>query len=193
MYGKEYGQPNEAQDMAPPPAQEQQMAAPPEEDIDAQLDELARSAPEPTKPFSAKAIQSLVDIINDSLSKISDVEIPEISFDDSGVDGGKLNSPLPADIFLTLVAISQLITMVGGGEFSGKFGFDPFTLVTDTDLRKAAAQIKMMAKDKKFIEAVSNLQGEQQMPGDEGPQDAGMAPPPSDMTDEDAMLASEMK
>jgi len=195
MYGKEYGQPAEGEAPAPPPAEAQGEAAPasPEQDVEAQLDELARSAPPPTKPFTVKALESMVEIFNDTLSKISDAEMPEIELDSSAADGGKLNAPLPPDVFLALLAISQLVGMVAGGEFEGKYGFDPFSIVTDTDVRKVSAQLKMMGKDKKFVEAVAALQEGAEAPGDEGPEDAEMSPPPTEMGDDDAMLAAEMQ
>ena len=193
MYGKEYGQPAEEEASAPPPAEAEAAAASPEQEVEAQLDELARSAPPPTKPFSVKALESMVKIFNDTLSKISDADMPEIELDSSAAEGGKLNAPLPPDVFLALLAVSQLVGMVAGGEFADKYGFDPFSVLTDTDVRKVSAQLKMMGKDKKFIEAVAALQEGAEAPGDEGPEDAEMAPPPTDMGDDDAMLAAEMQ
>ena len=193
MYGKEYGQPDQGEAQAPPPAEAEAAPAAPEQDPDAQLDQIAQSAPPPTKPFSVKALESMVSIFNDTLSKLSDQEMPQIELDTSAAEGGKLDAPIPPDVFLALVAVSQLVEMVAGGEFSSKYGFDPFSIMTDTDVRKVSAQLKMMAKDKKFIEAVKALSEGAEQPGDEGPEDAEMAPAPQDMGEEDAMLAAEMQ
>ena len=116
------------------------------------------------------------------------------TFDAGDVKGGKYDQALPPDLFVTLLAITQLMEMVGGGEFESKLGFDPFTIVTDTDLRKVTALLKMMAKDKKFIEAVKQLQegGPEAAPAaeDEG---GDMAPPPDDMGAQDETLAAAMQ
>tara|TARA_R110002020_G_scaffold78819_2_gene198034 strand:- start:225 stop:821 length:597 start_codon:yes stop_codon:yes gene_type:complete len=198
MYGYEKGQPM-AEDQAtmppegaPPPPE----AAPPEavDDSEAQLQELAQSAPAPTKPFSIKALKTLLDTFNKTLSKISAVDMPKIEIDLEGAEKGKMDQPLPADLFLPLVAVSELIKMVGGGEFESKLGFDPFTIVTDTDLRKVTALLKMMAKDKKFIEAVKELQeGGPEASSMEEDEGDDMAPPPDDMGAQDETLASAMQ
>ena len=156
MYGAaktyETGQPM-AEDQAamPPEAAEAPPAeaAPPADDTEAQLQDIAASAPPPTKPFSVKALKTLLDTFNDTLKKISSVEMPMIELDFEG-EKGKFDQPLPGDLFLPLVAISELVKMVAGGEFESKYTFDPFNMLNDTDVRKVTALLKMMAKDKKF-------------------------------------------
>ena len=168
---------------APPPAPAEG-AAP---DVDADMMQLAQSAPAPTKPFSLKALEGLLKQFNATLSKISVVEMPPIEVDFSAAEKNKFDQPLPPDLFLPLLAVSELVKMVGGGEFESKYSFDIFTVLTDTDIRKLTAILKMMAKDKKFIEGVKQLQEQPQMAGDEGPSD--MAPPPDDMGQDDHVLA----
>ena len=198
MYGYEKGQPM-AEDQAamPPEAAPPAAEAAPQEamdDSEAQLQQLAQSAPAPTKPFTVKALKTLLDTFYQTLSKISAVDMPTIEINFEGAEKGKMDSPIPGDLFLPLVAISELIKMVGGGEFESKLGFDPFTIVTDTDIRKVTALLKMMAKDKKFIEAVKELQEggpEAEMAAaDEG---GDMAPPPNDMGAQDETLAAAMQ
>lgn len=201
MYGmnKEYGQPEpeEAAQQPPMDAEQAPGQAPPADDMDMQYQQMAESAPQPEKPFTVKAINTLVKQLNDTLSKLSDEEMPELTFDPGDVKGGKFDSPLPPEVFITLLAVVQLLQMVGGGEFADKYEFDPFTAVTDTDLRKMTAQLKRISKDKKLIEAVKEMTQGEELPGDEGPADkAGaeepMAPAPTEMNEDDQELASAM-
>jgi hypothetical protein len=194
MYEYGTGQPetDPAAPMAPPA--DAPPAAPPEgaePDVDADMMQLAQSAPAPTKPFSVKALEGLLKQFNATLGKISVVEMPPIEIDFSGAEKNKYDQPLPPDLFLPLLAVSELVKMVGGGEFESKYSFDVFQVLTDTDIRKLTAILKMMAKDKKFIEGVKQLQEQPEMPGDEGPDD--MAPPPDDMGEDDEVLAANME
>lgn len=200
MYGYEKGQPLPEEQNAMPPEQAEPGAAPPmeAEDPQAQLEQIAQSAPAPTKPFSVKALKMLLDTFNKALSKISAVEMPTIEIDFEGEEKGKWNQPLPGELFLPLMAVSELVKMVSGGEFESKYSFDPFTMLTDTDVRKVAALLKMMAKDKKFMDAVKELQ--EGAPGEapeESPEEQeespDMAPAPGEMGEEDQMLAAEMQ
>jgi len=195
----EMGQPNpeEAAQQPPMDAEQAPDQAPPADDMDAQYQQMAESAPQPEKPFTVKAIKTLVKQLNDTLSKISEDEMPELTFEPEDVKGGKYDAPLPPDVFITLLAIVQLLQMVGGGEFADKYEFDPFTAVSDTDIRKITAQLKRISKDKKLIEAVKEMTEGEELPGDEGPADmAGaeepMAPAPTEMNEDDQELASAM-
>ena len=182
---KEYGQP---EDQMQQPADQQA-------DMEAQFDQMAQAAPQPQKPFTIKVIDRMVKTINQMMSKLSDEDVPELTFDaGEAAKGGKFDQALPADVFITLVAITQLLEMVGGGEFADKYSFDPYTAVTDTDLRKMTAQIERMMKDKKFIAGIKDMTEGEEMAGDEGPRDVSpeMAPAPNEMTDEDEALASAM-
>tara|TARA_R100001086_G_scaffold116961_3_gene60017 strand:- start:1744 stop:2352 length:609 start_codon:yes stop_codon:yes gene_type:complete len=201
MYGmkKEYGQPESEEAAQQPPmgADQAPGEAPPADDMEMQYQQMAQSAPQPEKPYTVKAINTLVKQVNDTISSLSDEEIPEITFDAGDAKGGKFDSPLPAELFITLLAIVQLIQMVGGGEFADKYEFDPFTAVTDTDLRKMTAQLKRISKDKKLIESVKEMTEGQEMAGDEGPADTAgaeepMAPAPTEMNEDDQELASAM-
>lgn len=194
-YQYETGQP--APEGAAPPAPQMEAGPPPppaaaedpEAQAEAQLQELAASAPAPSKPFSAKSIESLVKTFNATMAKISITEMPEIEVDLGGEK--RWDQPLPADIFLPLLAITELLKMVAGGEFADKYNFDLFSVTDDTGLRKVEAMLKMMSKDKKFIAAVKELQEggpvDEEAPGEE------MAPPPGEMGEEDEMLAAEMQ
>jgi len=187
MYNYEQGQPQDDVAAPPPPAP----AEGAQPDVEADMMQLAQSAPAPTKPLSVKALEGMLKEFNATLSKISLVEMPPIEVDFSGAEKNKLDQPLPPDLFLPLLAISELVKMAGGGEFESKFSFDPYQILTDTDIRKVTAILKMMAKDKKFIEAVKELQEQPEMPGDEGPEE--MASAPTDMGEEEQMLANNME
>ena len=173
----------------------EQPPADPQADMEAQFEQMAQSAPQPEKPFTIKVIDRMVKTLNKMMSTLSDQDVPEITFDaGEAAKGGKYDQALPADLFITLVAITQLLEMVGGGEFADKYSFDPFTAVTDTDLRKITAQIERIMKDKKLIEGIKELSEGEQLDDTEAPQDpsAEMAPAPTEMTDEDQELASAM-
>jgi len=156
------------------------------------LEQIAASAPPPEKPFSVKTIETVVSEFNAAMSKLSGGEIPEIEVDLSAAKNGKWDAPLPPELFLPLVAISEALGMIGGGEYADKYGFDPFDVTTDTDLRKVAAQFKRMAKDKKLI---ADLQEGAEVEGEEMPEEEGaeMAPPPAEMGEEDQVLAAGME
>tara|TARA_Y100000114_G_scaffold83533_1_gene77109 strand:+ start:6245 stop:7006 length:762 start_codon:yes stop_codon:yes gene_type:complete len=190
MMHSEKGPGHEGGDMAEqPPAEGMDATA----QMESELDQLAKSAPPPDKPYSVKSLETLTKQINDTMSKISAEPLPQITLDSSAAQNGKIDAPIPADVFLALVAIAQLIAMVSGGDFVGKFGFDPFGIANDTDLRKVTAQLKMMAKDKKFIEGVAAIQQGPEMAGDEGPQEADMSPAPTEMNEDDDMLRAGMQ
>jgi hypothetical protein len=199
MYGmkKEYGQPEgdmpQADQMAPEAAPAPE-AADPQMEMEDQFQQMAQAAPQPEKPYTVKVIDRMVKTLNKMMSKLSDEGVPEITFDSGEAKGGKFDQALPAELFITLVAITQLLEMAGGGEFADKYSFDPYTAVSDTDLRKITAQLERMSKDKKFIEAIKEMSEGEDLAGDEGPTDeqADMAPAPAEMTEEDQELASSM-
>ena len=193
MYGmkKEYGQPEGDMPQADQIAPE---AAHPQMEMEDQFQQMAQAAPQPEKPYTVKVIDRMVKTLNKMMSKLSDEGVPEITFDSGEAKGGKFDQALPAELFITLVAITQLLEMAGGGEFADKYSFDPYTAVSDTDLRKITAQLERMSKDKKFIEAIKEMSEGEDLAGDEGPTDeqADMAPAPAEMTEEDQELASSM-
>ena len=193
MYGmkKEYGQPEGDMPQADQIAPE---AADPQMEMEDQFQQMAQAAPQPEKPYTVKVIDRMVKTLNKMMSKLSDEGVPEITFDSGEAKGGKFDQALPAELFITLVAITQLLEMAGGGEFADKYSFDPYTAVSDTDLRKITAQLERMSKDKKFIEAIKEMSEGEDLAGDEGPTDeqADMAPAPAEMTEEDQELASSM-
>ena len=187
--GKEYGMPEYGQ-----PEENMQQPADPQAEMEAQFDQMAQSAPQPEKPFTVKVIYGMVKELNSLMSKLSDEDIPEISFDSGAAQNGKFDQALPGELFIMLIAITQLLQMVGGGEFADKYNFDPYTAVTDTDLRKITAQLKRIGKDKKLIAGVKEMtEGE-----DMGQADAPMADEPemqsspAAMSEEDTELASAM-
>tara|TARA_Y100000593_G_scaffold92977_1_gene186233 strand:+ start:4763 stop:5383 length:621 start_codon:yes stop_codon:yes gene_type:complete len=205
MYGmkKEYGQPNEygqpQEQMAgePPmeePAAMEQAPADPQAEMEQQFQQMAQSAPQPEKPFTVKVIQRMVKTLNATMSKLTDEEIPEISFEPEDAKGGKYDQALPGELFVMLIAITQLLQMVGGGEFADKYEFDPYTAVTDTDIRKITAQLQRIGKDKKLVKAVKEMTAGEDMTEGAEPMDdePDMQSPPAQMSEEDSELASAM-
>tara|TARA_R100000773_G_C4215992_1_gene114724 strand:+ start:122 stop:739 length:618 start_codon:yes stop_codon:yes gene_type:complete len=144
------------------------------------------SAPMPEKPYSVNAVKTLLKELNKALDKLSGQNIPDLEVE-METKGAKLEGPLPDEIFLTLVAISESLRMLGE-DFVDKFGFDPESLVTDADLRKVTATLKKMSKDKKLVEAMQAPVG-----GGEAPAAAPQQPSAPGFFDEDEQeLAANM-
>tara|TARA_R110001583_G_scaffold58271_2_gene173892 strand:- start:617 stop:1249 length:633 start_codon:yes stop_codon:yes gene_type:complete len=189
------GEPGAPADAPPMPAE----AAPPggemppgQEEISPEMQQMmavAEAAPVPEKPYTVKVIEGLVKVFNKTLSKLAGGDIPEIVVDFEGAEKGKWPNQLPPEIFLPLVAISEAVKVIGGGEYADKYGFDPMEIDSDTQVRKAAAQITRMGKDKKFIDAFD-------APPEAAPVEEGqeMPPPMTDaMSEEDQELAAGME
>lgn len=144
------------------------------------------SAPMPEKPYSVNAVKTLLKELNKTLDKLAGQDVPDIEAEFPS-KGAKLEGPLPAEIYLTLMAISESMRMMGE-DFAEKYGFDPDSLLTDADLRKVTADLKKMAKDKKLAEAMQTPVG-----GEEMPEMAEEQPSPPGFFDEDEQeLAANM-
>jgi hypothetical protein len=158
----------------------------PEEEQMMQLQELASQAPEPSKPYSVKAIETLVKEFNTTLDALGGEDLPDIEVDLSAATGKKWETPLPGELFIGLIAINEALKFIAEGKFAEKYGFDPMELTDDTALRKATAQIVRMGKDKKLVEAM------QEPVAPEAAPETGPPPRPGEMTDEEEELASAM-
>ena len=159
-------------------AEEQGMAeggAPPEEmpgdegPQDAMAEEemmqLAQSAPIPEKPFSVSAVNTLLKELNKTLDAFAGQDMPDLA-PDMPCSGAKLEGPLPPEVFLTLMAISESLKMMGSG--FEKYFFNPEDILSDADLRKTTATLKKMGKDKKLVEAMqAPAGGDEEMPTQE--------------------------
>ena len=194
LYAEDPGAPAGAPPMppegAPPMEGEAEMMPPEGEDPQMQqMMAIAESAPVPSKPYSIKVIDNLVGQFNDTLGKLGGGDIPEVEVDLSGAEKNRWDQQLPPELFLPLVAISEATKVVGEGEFESKYYFDPMELDSDTQLRKATAQLKRMGSDKKFIAAFEEPPGEM-----EAPEEAEMPPPVTEaMSEEDQTLAAGME
>ena len=169
---------------APPegmPGDEGPQEAMSEED---QMMQMAQSAPTPTKPFSVSAVKTLLKELNKALDSFSGQDMPDLELG-MEMSGSKLDGPLPPEIFLTLMAISESLKMMGE-DFASKYSFNPEEVLTDADLRKVTAMLKKMSKDKKLIEAM-------QMPvGGEEQMESEQPSPPGFFDDDEQTLASNM-
>ena len=144
------------------------------------------SAPMPEKPYSVNAVKTLLKELNKTLDKLSGEDIPDIEAELAS-KGAKLEGPLPQELYLTLLAISESMRMLGE-DFVKKYGFTPEELMTDADLRKITATLKKMSKDKKLIEAMQAPVG-----GEEGMEPEMEEPSSPGFFDEDEQaLASNM-
>ncbi len=127
--------------------------------------DMAQSAPMPEKPYSVSAVKTLLKELNKTLDKFAGQDMPDLD-PEMNTKGAKLEGVLPAEIFVTLMALDETLKMMGS-EFSDKYNFNAEDLLTDADLRKMTAILKKMSKDKKLIEAM-------QMPA------GGMEPEPTE-------------
>jgi hypothetical protein len=165
-----------------PPQGAPPQGMPPAGSPEADMAQIAAAAPQPEKPFSIKAVETLVKQFNDTIDKLTGGQLPAVEVDFSGVEQNKWNEPLPPQIFVPLVAINEALSVLEDGKYAEKYGFDPMGLTSDVEIRKATAQLKRMAKDKKLAEALmAPVGGEEEMP--EAP------PAPGSFSEEDQMLA----
>ena len=116
------------------------------------MGDMQPTAPMPEKPYSVNAVKTLLKELNKTLDKLSGQDIPDIEVEMDS-KGAKLEGALPAELYMTLVAIAESMRLLGE-DFVGKYGFDPESMLTDSDLRKVTATLKKMSKDKKLIEAM---------------------------------------
>jgi hypothetical protein len=133
----------------------------------ARYDAMASAAPTPKKPYTAKTVQTLVDTFNETLDKLGGQDLPNVEVDLKGEE--RWPEPLPASIFVPLVALFQAIEQVGGGKFAGKYTVAPDELVDDTGLRMAAGQLVRMGNDAALAKAMQEPIGGSEAPAPEGP------------------------
>mgnify|MGYP003133879172 CR=1 FL=1 len=164
-----------------------------DQNAQAQMEMIAGSAPNPSKPFTVKVIQTMIDQFNSTLDALGGGDLPDIEWtpDPALAEGGKWNQPLPPQIFVPVVALNEALKVVGEepGQFGEKYGFVPEELLTDGDLRKATAQMKRMAGDKKLVEAMQAPAAGAAEPGGE---EEALPPGPGAMSPEDRELAGAM-
>jgi len=153
-------------------------------------DVMAAAAPQPEKPYSTKAIDTLIGDFNDTLEALAGSELPDVEWAPPEGGGAKWPNPLPQEIFVPLVALTEALKIVGDGSFYEKHGFEPMELTSDAELRKASANMRKMAKDKDLAEAMQAPMGAAG-PG-APPEGEEMPPPPGGFEDEDELLAQNL-
>ena len=174
--------------MMPPegvPPSPEELAQLEEQEAMLEQDLMSQAAPAPDKPFSVKAIQTLLSEFNTTLEAFAGDDMPDLEW--AGVEGGdKWDQPLPPEVFAPLVALNDSLKLVEDGKYFDKYGIDLEALTSDAELRKATAQLKKMAKDKKLVEAM-------QAPVSPGEETASEMPPaPGTFNEDEQMLASNM-
>ena len=153
-----------------------------------QQDVTAQMAPAPEKPFSVRAIGTLLDEFNNTIDAFAGDDIPDLEW--SAPEGGKnWDQPLPQEVYVPLVALDESLKMIGGGEFYDKYGMDLQGLTSDPELRKATANLKKMSKDKKLIEAMQEPIASEGADMAEG---EGMPPEPGMFDEDEQALAASM-
>jgi len=164
----------------PPPGMPPEQGAPGM--VNPELAQIAAQAPMPEKPFAIKALETLVKQFNDTLGKLSGGDLPEVVVDFGDVEGKKWSDPLPPQIFIPLVAINEALRVIEDGKYYDKYGFEPMEITSDVEVRKATAQLKRMAGDKKLADALM-------APVEGGEEMAEAGPAPGEFAEEDEMLA----
>jgi len=131
----------------------------------AQIQQIAQTAPMPEKPYTYKAIDKFADAMNDFVKKVE----PEMMAAEYNPPEGenKLDGPLPAEVYVPFAVIMGFISQLEGFD---KFIMKPEDLISDAALSKGAANFKRMAKDKKLLK---ELQTPVEGPADEA--EEGMA------------------
>ena len=166
----------------------------------ARYEAMAAAAPKPTKPYSAKTVQTLIDTFNETIDKLGGQDLPAVEVDLAGAE--RWEQPLPPAIFVPLTALFQAVEQVGGGKFAGKYAVEPGELVDDNGLRMAAGQLMRMGNDAMLAKAMQapinasggqaggEMEGAPAMKG--GPSMKGGAMTRGSMGDEDKALMESM-
>lgn len=174
-----------------PPGPPQDPAALQQSEDVAKLEAIAASAPQPTKPFTVKRIQSMSQQLDKTVDAIasSDVPVPAWPPEGAEIPKGKWDQPLPPEVYAPFFVLQKAIeSLVASGEKFEKYILDPMSLTDDSAVSQAIARLTSMAKDRKLKEAL--------MQGIEGgePQEKPVASPkaPKDMSDDDKVLAESL-
>ena len=113
----------------------------------AQIDAIAASAPQPEKPYTVKAVDKMLTAMNDFITSIDESIMPAEYAPPEGMK--KIEGPLPAEVFVPFTVTMAFVEQMGEYE---KYVIGPESLVSDTALKKAAANFGRMKKDKGLIE-----------------------------------------
>lgn len=178
----------------PPPAGPEAGATPDqvmeadEEEAGMRVEAVAAMAPEPTKPYSKKAIETLANEFNEAVDALGGGDLPDVEVNLEGEKGNKWSLPLPPEIFVPVYALGEAMKLLPDPEYAEKYAFDPTALTDDPALRKLSGQLSKMGGDKGLIEAMSQPMG--------GPAEGGeqLPPPqPNALSEEDEQLAAAMQ
>lgn len=152
----------------------------------AKYEAIASSAPKPKKPYTAVAVNSLIDQFNETIDELGGQDLPNVEVDLGGQD--RWPEPLPAQIFVPLMALFQAVEQVENGKFAGKYTMSMEELVDDTGLRMAAGELKRMARDAALAKAMqAPVGGPAPAPAKKGP-----PPAPGAMSEEDMAMMENM-
>ena len=148
------------------------------------VEQVASMAPQPEKPYSKKAIETLAKEFNETVDALGGGDLPDVEVNLDAEKGGKWNLPLPPEIFVPVFALGEAMKMMPDPELAEKYAFDPLALIDDPSLRKLSGQLSKMGGDKQLIEVMSQPMGG-------GPEAEQLPPPqPGAMTEEDEVLAA---
>lgn len=118
--------------------------------------EVGKAAPQPVRPIPLQVLANLTKALNDTVSFLSNGQIPPVEMPEAARGGGVWNKPIPAEIFGTLLVTMKAIEMIdAGGEFAS-YRMDPMTLATTPEgIREMTGKLMMMQRDEKLRAAAS--------------------------------------
>ena len=139
--------------------------------------------PEPTEPYTAKALGGIVGAINEVVDAFGGGTLPSVGFE---LPEGErhLSSALPVEIYAPLVGITSAVRAVDPEGRYEELLFDPETLVDNASLTMAAGKLTQMTREEGLKELLMAPSGAP-LPEEE----AEMAEPEPLSEEEEAVFA----
>lgn len=162
-----------------------------------QRDAVMGMAPVPEEAIPIRDVERLIEEINGVLGAVNK-KLPEgfepiRDIEWSPPKGEKTwSAALPGPIWMPLVTLAAMAVQVDGGSFQAKHGFDPTTMKKPDDYRVAAAKLRNMGKDSKFIEAVTKGAFGEDGAVEGPPAQTAPMPPPEEAGEGDIMTEAAM-
>lgn len=139
---------------------------------------MAQTAPEPNKPYKQKTMEYLLSSINAFAEKFPD--IPPVVWEFTareGPGGDGWIEPLPQELFVPLLAISDAVKVVNTDGAFDEYIMDPMDIPDDLALRVIADTVNAAVSDDALMEVLA----------------AGPAPEGAPVIDEAAAEGAEME
>ncbi len=134
--------------------------------------------PEPTEPYTAKALGTIVNALNEVIDAFGGGALPNVGFE---LPEGErhLNSSLPVEIYAPMVGVINAVKSVDAeGQFEDLL-FDPESIVDNASLTMAAGKLVQMTRDESLKELLTAPAAEPTAEGEE------MAAEPEPLSEEE--------